>query len=128
LSLDVDDQVSERKRGPCAGGGDAMLRVSYHGIVLAWGRVPRFCVDGRSLRRRRSASVASVVATAQGFVMLEELRKMIRAETNAFGSVEFDVDGSLPGLGRLRCKTYLFQGEPTEGAASMLRSEDAWAW
>ena len=28
LSLDVD-QVSERKRGPCAGGGDAMLRVSY---------------------------------------------------------------------------------------------------
>jgi hypothetical protein len=110
--LDVDDQVSERKRGPCARGGDAMLRVSYHGIVLAWGRVPRFCV----------------VATAQGFVMLEELRKMIRAETNAFGSVEFDVDGSLPGLDRLRCKTYLFQGEPTEGAASMLRSEDAWAW
>jgi hypothetical protein len=54
-----------------------MLRVSYHGIVLAWGLVPRFCVDGRSLRRRRSASVASVVATVQGFVMLEELRKMI---------------------------------------------------
>ena len=76
--------------------------------------MPRFCVDGRSLQRRRSASVASVVATAQGFVMLEEPRKMIRAETNAFGSVEFDVDGSLPGLGRLHCKTYLFQGEPTE--------------
>ncbi|KAG0538741.1 hypothetical protein BDA96_03G262600 [Sorghum bicolor] len=91
-----------------------MLRVSYHGVVLAWGRVPRFCVDGSSLRRRRSASVASVVATAQGFVMLEEMRQMIRAEINAFGSVVFDVDGSLPGLGRLRCKTFLFQGEPTE--------------
>lgn len=117
LALDVD-QVSERKRGPCAGGGpDATLRVSYRGIILAWGSVPRFCVDGRrSLRQRRrpSATVASVVATAEGFVLLEELRNMIRAEANAFGNVEFDVDGSLPGLGRLHCKTYWFQGEPTE--------------
>jgi hypothetical protein len=29
------------------GGGDAMLRVSYRGVILAWGGVPRFTIDVR---------------------------------------------------------------------------------
>ncbi|CAL4974965.1 unnamed protein product [Urochloa decumbens] len=115
LAVEVD-QVSESTRGPCAGGGDddAMLRVSYyHGIILAWGRVPRFCIDGRG-PQGAGASVATLVATADGSVLREELRNMIRAEARLLGRAEFDVEGSLPGLGHLRCKTYLFQGEPTE--------------
>ncbi|XBI82413.1 hypothetical protein VPH35_091102 [Triticum aestivum] len=99
LAVDVG-RVSESRRGPCAGGGEAMLRVSYRGKILAWGGVPRFCVDGRCLQGP-SASVATVVATAEGL-------------TYALGRAEFDVEGSVPGLGHLRCKTYLFQGDPTE--------------
>ncbi|KAK3164956.1 hypothetical protein QOZ80_1AG0027030 [Eleusine coracana subsp. coracana] len=83
-----------------------MLRVSYHGVILAWGNLPRFCVDGRS---GPSASVASVVATSQGSVLRAEMRNMIHAKTQALGKAEFD-----PGLGRLRCKTYLFQGEQVD--------------
>ncbi|RLM93075.1 hypothetical protein C2845_PM08G20800 [Panicum miliaceum] len=64
------DRVPEGKRGPCAGGRDAMLRVSYHGVILAWGSVPQFCID--------SGSVASVVATAEGSVLREELRNLVR--------------------------------------------------
>ncbi|KAK3141832.1 hypothetical protein QOZ80_4BG0338860 [Eleusine coracana subsp. coracana] len=107
LAVEVDG-VWEQRRGPCAGGVDEMLRVSYHGVILAWGNLPRFCVDGRS---GPSASVASVVATSQGSVLRAEMRSMIHAETQALGKAEFDVEGELPGLGRLRCKTYLFQGE-----------------
>ncbi|KAI4988802.1 hypothetical protein ZWY2020_036119 [Hordeum vulgare] len=112
LAVDVG-RVSESRRGPCAGGGDAMLRVSYRGVILAWGGVPRFCVDGRCLQGA-SAGVATVVATAEGLVLRQELRNRICAETCALGRAEFDVEGSVPGLGHLRCKTYLFQGDPTE--------------
>ncbi|XP_045084955.1 uncharacterized protein [Aegilops tauschii subsp. strangulata] len=112
LAVDVG-RVSESRRGPCAGGGDAMLRVSYRGKILAWGGVPRFCVDGRCLQGP-SASVATVVATAEGLVLQQELRNKICAETYALGRAEFDVEGSVPGLGHLRCKTYLFQGDQTD--------------
>lgn len=112
LAVDVG-WVRESRRGPCAGGGDAMLRVSYRGMILAWGGVPRFCVDGRCLQGP-SGSVATVVATAEGLVLQQELRNKICAETYALGRAEFDVEGSIPGLGHLRCKTYLFQGDPTE--------------
>ena len=96
------DRVPDGKRGPCAGGGGATLRVSYRGVVLAWSSVPRFCVHSRS--------VASVVATAEGFVLREELRNLVRAELRALGRAEFDVDGEIPGLGgHLYCKTYLFE-------------------
>ncbi|CAO1948133.1 unnamed protein product [Urochloa humidicola] len=113
LAVEVD-RVSASKRGPCASGGDdALLRVSYRGIILAWGRVPRFCIDGRN-PQGPGASVATLLATAEGSVLREELRNMIRAETRVLGRAEFDVEGSLPGLGHLHCKTYLFQGEPAE--------------
>ncbi|KAL6651029.1 hypothetical protein ACP70R_009954 [Stipagrostis hirtigluma subsp. patula] len=106
LAVDVHG-VPERTRGPCAGGGDdAMLRVSYHGVILAWGGVPEFCVDGERMHGP-NATAASVVATAEGSVLREELRNMIHAETQALRSAEFDVQGELPGLGHLRCKTYL---------------------
>ncbi|CAL4962306.1 unnamed protein product [Urochloa decumbens] len=113
LAVEVD-QVSESKQGPWAGGGDdAMLRVSYRGVILAWGMVPRFCIDGRS-PQGPEASVATLLATAEGSVLREEMRNLIRAEICALGRAEFDVEGNLPGLGHLRCKTYLFQGEHTE--------------
>lgn len=97
------------------GGGeeDATLRVSYRCVILAWGSVPGFTIDGK--RQGRSvAGVVTVRATAEGSVVRDVMRNMIRAEQEAFGRAEFDVDGVVPGLGdRLRCKTYLLQDEPT---------------
>ncbi|CAO2178946.1 unnamed protein product [Urochloa humidicola] len=114
LAVEVD-QVSESKRGPCAGGGeDDMLRVSYRGVILAWGKVPRFCIDGRSPQGPDAGMATTLLAMAEGSVLREEMRNLIRAEICALGKAEFDVEGSLPGLGHLRCKTYLFHGEPTE--------------
>jgi hypothetical protein len=104
---------AEITRATCTGGGDTMLRVSYRGIILAWASVPRFCIDGKSPQGPKRPSAVTLVATAEGFVMREELRNMIRAETRALGRAEFDVEGSLPGFGHLRCKTY-WSGEPTE--------------
>ncbi|CAL4955366.1 unnamed protein product [Urochloa decumbens] len=112
LAVEVD-QVSESTRGPCAGGGDddAMLRVSYRGVILAWGKVPRFCIDGRSSQGPGASVATTLLATAKGSVLREEMRNLIRAEICALGRAEFDVEGSLPGLGHLRCKTYLFHGD-----------------
>lgn len=53
-----------------------------------------------------SVSAVSMVATSEGSV----LQAVIRAETQAFGKLEFDVEGELPGFARL----YLFQGEPMD--------------
>ncbi|KAF8675843.1 hypothetical protein HU200_047334 [Digitaria exilis] len=113
LAVEVDRVSDSRsKRWPCAsasgGGEDTMLRVSYHGIVLAWGSVRGFCIDRGSLQG------PSVVATAEGSVVRGELRSLIRAEIDALGRAELDVEGNLPGFNHVRCKTYLFQGEPTE--------------
>ncbi|CAL4948380.1 unnamed protein product [Urochloa decumbens] len=116
LAVDVDRIPEEASyRGALdVGGGGAMLRVSYRGAILAWGTVPRFTIDVRRLGRSASG-VATVVARAEGSVLRREMRDMIRAELRAFGRVEFDVDGGkVPSLGgHLRCKTYLFRGEPT---------------
>ncbi|CAO2165785.1 unnamed protein product [Urochloa humidicola] len=116
LAVDVDRIPEETfYRGPLdVGGGGSMLRVSYRGVILAWGAVPRFTIDVKRLGPRADG-VATVVATAEGSVLRREMRDMIRAEQRAFGWTEFDVDGELPGLGgHLRCKTYLFRGEPTK--------------
>ncbi|CAO2191285.1 unnamed protein product [Urochloa humidicola] len=116
LAVDVDRIPEETfYRGPLnVGGGGAMLRVSYRGVILAWGAVPRFTIDVKRLGPSADG-VATVVATAEGSVLRREMRDMIRAELRAFGWAEFDVDGELPGMGgHLHCKTYLFRGEPTQ--------------
>jgi hypothetical protein len=53
-----------RRRGRHAAG------LVPHGVILAWGSVPQFCID--------SGSVASVVATAEGSVLRKELRNLVR--------------------------------------------------
>ncbi|CAO1948459.1 unnamed protein product [Urochloa humidicola] len=116
LAVDVDTIPEEAfYRGPLdVGGGGAMLRVSYRGVILAWGAVPPFTIDVRRLGSS-AAGVATVVARAEGSVLRREMRDMIRAELRAFGWAEFDIDGGeVPSLGgHLHCKTYLFRGEPT---------------
>lgn len=74
LAVDVDmipDKVPFRLDpvvhvGGGGRGGDHMLRVSYRGVVLAWGAVPRFTISHRL--GRRAAGVVTVVATAKGSV------------------------------------------------------------
>ncbi|KAF8759452.1 hypothetical protein HU200_010500 [Digitaria exilis] len=116
LAVDVD-RIPEAAlyRGPIhVGGGGAMLRVSYRGVILAWGAMPEFTIDVRVLGRS-AEGVATVVATSEGSLVRQEMKNMIIAEQQAFGSAEFDVEGELPGLGgHLHCKTYLFQGNETE--------------
>lgn len=75
-------------------------------VSLAWGSnsMPRVCyVDGRL---GPSAGVASMVTTSEGSVLRAVMRSMIHAETEALGKLEFHVEGELPVLGRLCCKTY----------------------
>jgi hypothetical protein len=82
-------------------------------VILAWGSVPRFTIDGKR-QGRSAAGVATVRAKAEGSVVRDVMRDIIRAEQEALGRAEFDVDGELPGLGgRLRCKTYLLEDEST---------------
>lgn len=118
LAVDVDmikEEFMFQGQPIHAGGGDARLRVSYRGVILAWGSVPRFVIRHKLLGRS-AANVATVVAKAEGSVVREEMRNLIRAELRALGRAEFDVEGELPGFaGRLHCKTYLFEDEPTEG-------------
>uniref|UniRef100_K3XQK0 Uncharacterized protein n=2 Tax=Setaria italica TaxID=4555 RepID=K3XQK0_SETIT len=119
LAVDVGRIPEEAfHRGPLdVGGGGAMLRVSYRGVILAWGGVPLFTIDVRRLGRS-AEGVGTVVAKAEGSVVRQEMRNMIRAELQAFGRAEFDVDGELRSLGgHLHCKTYLFEGEG-EGEAT----------
>ncbi|KAG2590533.1 hypothetical protein PVAP13_5NG408340 [Panicum virgatum] len=44
LAIDADG-VAQRYHS-CGGGGNSMLRVSYHGMILAWGHVPGFRIHG----------------------------------------------------------------------------------
>uniref|UniRef100_A0A0E0JLW5 Late embryogenesis abundant protein LEA-2 subgroup domain-containing protein n=1 Tax=Oryza punctata TaxID=4537 RepID=A0A0E0JLW5_ORYPU len=89
----------------CVGGmhgwWSSMLRVSYHGMVLAWGAVPSFCIDGQRLRRSGGAAndVATVYAKAESVVLGRSCM------------VDFDVEGHVAGLGYLKCKTPFFEGE-----------------
>jgi hypothetical protein len=82
-----------------------MLRVSYHGMILAWGHVPWFCVDG-SLTGH---DVVTVEAKAEGALLREEVGCLVQGELRVEGKAEFDVEGEVAGLGYLRCKTFLFK-------------------
>lgn len=103
----------------CVGGmhgwRSSLLRVSYHGMVLAWGIVPSFCIDGQRLRPGGGAAsnVAAVYAVAAESAVLreEELHGMVRTEQHVTGKVDFDVEGHVAGLGYLKCKTPFFEGE-----------------
>ncbi|EER90500.2 hypothetical protein BDA96_01G009000 [Sorghum bicolor] len=72
-----------------------MLRVSYHGMLLAWGHVPTFCVCG---------GVANVEAKDEAVLLRDEVRALIQSEQHVVGKAEFDVEGEVAGLGYLHCK------------------------
>ncbi|KAL6842698.1 hypothetical protein ACP4OV_027542 [Aristida adscensionis] len=87
----------------CNGGGGSMLRVSSHGMILAWGQVPHFCVN-----------VATVEAKAEAAVLREEVRSLIWSEQQVVGKAEFDVEGDVVGIGYVRCKVSLSKGKGAE--------------
>ncbi|RLM91332.1 hypothetical protein C2845_PM08G20730 [Panicum miliaceum] len=68
----------------CSGGGNSMLRVSYHGMILAWGRVPWFCVEG-SPTDDGVDDVVTVEAKAEGAVLREEVRCLVQGELQVVG-------------------------------------------
>ncbi|KAJ1292671.1 hypothetical protein BS78_01G007700 [Paspalum vaginatum] len=96
----------------CKGGGESsMLRVSYHGIILAWGHVPWFCIDGGNTRL-----LATVNATAEAAVLRDEVLGLIQSEQRIVGKNEFDVEGDVAGLGYLRCKAFVLRGNAAESS------------
>ncbi|CAL4948399.1 unnamed protein product [Urochloa decumbens] len=97
----------------CSGGSNSMLRVSYHGMILAWGHVPWFCVES-SPTCTCVDGVVTVEAKADGAVLQEEVRSLVQGEMHVLGKAEFDVEGEVAGLGYLRCKTLLLKGNATE--------------
>lgn len=108
------DGVSRHYRA-CSGGGNSMLRVSYHGIILAWGHVPRFCIDGAS---NGDGVATTVVAKAEGAVLREEMRRLVSCEQGSLGKAEFDVEGEVAELGYLRCKAFYFDGDSDNSKAA----------
>ncbi|EER93726.1 hypothetical protein BDA96_01G156600 [Sorghum bicolor] len=102
----------------CSGGGNSMLRVSHRGIVLAWGHVPWFCVQGRGPSDEDGDGgvdeVVTVEARADGAVLREEVRRSVRTDLCVEGKARFSVEGEVAGLGYLRCQTSLFQDKATE--------------
>uniref|UniRef100_A0A0D3ERV2 Uncharacterized protein n=1 Tax=Oryza barthii TaxID=65489 RepID=A0A0D3ERV2_9ORYZ len=91
----------------CVGGGGSVLEVSYHGMAVAMGRVPRFCVHGKRAGGERADGVASAEATS----VREELRGLIRSERQIVGAAEFSVEGKIKGFGYLRCKALWFRDD-----------------
>uniref|UniRef100_A0A0E0FQA8 Uncharacterized protein n=1 Tax=Oryza nivara TaxID=4536 RepID=A0A0E0FQA8_ORYNI len=91
----------------CVGGGGSVLEVSYHGMAVAMGRVPRFCVHGKRAGGERADGVASAKATS----VREELRGLIRSERQIVGAAEFSVEGEIKGFGYLRCKALWFRDD-----------------
>lgn len=120
LAVDVDMIPGETLFQPLpvvhvGGGGDdggddmdMLLRVTYRGVALAWGSLPRFTIS-QDLLGRSAAGVVTVVATAEASVLREGMRNLMWAELQALGRVEFEADGNIPGLGgHLHCKFYIF--------------------
>lgn len=109
--LTLDAQVRISVSGCCncntIGGGNSMLRVTYHGMLLARGHVPTFCVCG---------GVANVEAKNDAVLLREEVRALIQSEQHVVGKAEFDVEGEVAGLGYLHCKAFLLQGNTAEGS------------
>ncbi|TVT99859.1 hypothetical protein EJB05_54746, partial [Eragrostis curvula] len=95
----------------CNGGGSSMLRLSYHGMILAWGDVPWFCIRGS---RGSTDGVVTVEAKAEAAALREDVRDLVWSEQHVVGISEFDVEGEVEGLGYLHCKTFLlFRGNTT---------------
>ncbi|CAL4955382.1 unnamed protein product [Urochloa decumbens] len=113
LAFDVDG-VSPGYRA-CSGGGSSWLRVSYHGMILAWGQMPYFCIDGC----RQSTNVAIFEAKAEASVLREEVRNLFLNEIHVFGRIEFDVEGEVEGLGHLRCKFFILEDKAPDVPKSL---------
>jgi hypothetical protein len=101
LAFDVDG-VSPGYRACSGGGSSSWLRVSYQGMILAWGQMPYFCIGGGE-----STGVATLEAKAEASVLREEVRNLFWSEMQVFGRIEFDVEGEVAGIGHLRCKFFL---------------------
>ncbi|RLN24246.1 hypothetical protein C2845_PM07G18000 [Panicum miliaceum] len=112
LAFDVDG-VSPGYRA-CSGGGDSLLRVSDHDMILAWGQMPYFCIRGG-----QSTGVATLEAMAEASVLREEVRNLVRREVHVVGRVEFDVEGEVAGLGYLRCKFFLLEDRAADVPRSL---------
>ncbi|KAJ1284577.1 hypothetical protein BS78_03G215400 [Paspalum vaginatum] len=97
----------------CSGGGNSMLRVSYHDMVLAWGHVPWFCVEGGQVDGGAVDGVVTVEAKAEAAVLREEVRRLVMSDLHLVGKAQFAVQGEVTGLGYLRCEIFLFQGNAT---------------
>ncbi|KAL6614823.1 hypothetical protein ACP70R_037093 [Stipagrostis hirtigluma subsp. patula] len=93
--LAIDAEGGSQYYRACNGGESSMLRVSYHGMILAWGQVPHFCVDGGQSRDR----VATLQAKAEAAMLRKEVRSLIWSEQQVVGKAEFDVEGDVVGLG-----------------------------
>ncbi|EMS48589.1 hypothetical protein TRIUR3_13964 [Triticum urartu] len=91
----------------CSGGGNSLLRISYHDMILAWAQLPYFCVYGdRSIGH---VGTLEVEAKADASMLREEVRNLLWSEIQVVGKVEFDVDGEVAGLGYLRCKFFILK-------------------
>uniref|UniRef100_A0A0E0JLX3 Uncharacterized protein n=1 Tax=Oryza punctata TaxID=4537 RepID=A0A0E0JLX3_ORYPU len=112
LAVDVAG-VSPRYQACGGGRDDTMLRVSYHGIVLAWAAVPSFCIDGKLLEGGCAEGVIVVKAEAAANAkMRKDLRNLIWTERHVLGKVDFDVEGNLGKVthDNLTCKVTSFEG------------------
>ncbi|KAF8687802.1 hypothetical protein HU200_042740 [Digitaria exilis] len=93
----------------CSGGGNSLLHVSYHGMILAWGQMPYFCINGC-----KRTDVATLKAKAEASVLREEVRNLIWNEIQVVGRIEFDVEGEVAGLGYLHCKFFISEDETAD--------------
>ncbi|KAF7100077.1 hypothetical protein CFC21_101634 [Triticum aestivum] len=115
LAMDFDRTPPTYRR--CSGGGNSLLRVSYHDMILAWAQVPYFCVYGdRSIGH---VGTLEVEAKADASVLREEVRNLLWSEIQVVGKVEFDVDGEVAGLGYLRCKFFILKDKAADVPKSL---------
>ncbi|KAE8786608.1 hypothetical protein D1007_39517 [Hordeum vulgare] len=105
LVLDFERTPQTYRR--CSGGGNSLLHVSYHDMILAWAQVPDFCVYGD--RGIGSVGTLEVEAKADASVLREEVRNLLWSEIQVVGKVKFDVQGEVAGLGYLRCKFFIMK-------------------
>ncbi|KAJ1284576.1 hypothetical protein BS78_03G215300 [Paspalum vaginatum] len=83
----------------CSGGGNSMLRVSYHDMILAWGHIPWFCVEDAQVEGGAVDGVFTVEANAEAAVMHEEVRGLVQSDLHLVGKSQFAVQGEVMGLG-----------------------------
>ncbi|KAI4990461.1 hypothetical protein ZWY2020_038824 [Hordeum vulgare] len=105
LVLDFERTPQTYRR--CSGGGNSLLHVSYHDMILAWAQVPDFCIYGD--RGIGSVGTLEVEAKADASVLREEVRNLLWSEIQVVGKVKFDVQGEVVGLGYLRCEFFIMK-------------------